>query len=113
MPSQHVAVNAAWFKLSLLPYNLANATRELCFSVEERTVRMKKFRLLLIPLAGRTNRNNCVMGLRLCASAKAIGRMQKVWAVFELPTQATAAVALGWGKAVRSGWRVAGGDTIE
>ena len=103
MPSQHFAVNAAWFKVSLLTYNLASATRALCFSVEERTVRMKKFRLLLIHLAGRMNRNNCVMGLRLCASGEAIARMQKVWAVFELPTHATAAVALGRGKRVRSG----------
>ena len=103
MPSQHFAVNAAWFKLALLTYNLATATRGLCFSVEERTVRMKKFRLLLIHLAGRMNRNNCVMGLRLCASVEAIARLQKVWAVFELPTQATAAVALGRGKGSRGG----------
>jgi hypothetical protein len=103
MPSQRFAVNAVWFKLSLLTYNLASATRGLCFSVEERTVRMKKYRLLLIHLAGRMNRNNCVMGLRLCASAEAIGRMQKVWAVFELATQATAAVALGRGKGGRGG----------
>jgi hypothetical protein len=103
MPSQHCAVNAAWFKLSLLTYNLISATRGLCFSVEERTVRVKKFRLLIIHLAGRMNRNNCVMGLRLCASAEAIARMQKVWAVFELPTQATAAVALGRGKGGRGG----------
>lgn len=101
MPSQRFAVNAAWFKLALLTYNLASATWGLCFSVEERTVRMKKYRLLLIDLAGRMNRNNCVMGLRLCASAEAIARMQKVWAVFELPTQATAAVALGRGKGAR------------
>lgn len=98
MPSQHFAVNAAWFKLALLSYNLVSATRGLCFSVEERTVRMKKFRLLLIHLAGRMNRNNCVMGLRLCASKEAIGRLEKVWAVFALPTQATAAVALGRAK---------------
>jgi hypothetical protein len=98
MPSQHFATNAAWFKLALLSYNLVSATRGLCFSVEERTVRMKKFRLLLIHLAGRMNRNNCVMGLRLCASKEAIARMQRVWAVFALPTQATAAVALGRAK---------------
>ena len=98
MPSQHFAANAAWFKLALLSYNLVSATRGLCFSVEERTVRMKKFRLLLIHLAGRMNRNNCVMGLRLCASKEAIARMQRVWAVFALPTQATAAVALGRAK---------------
>lgn len=103
LPSQHFAVNAAWFKLALLTYNLASATRGLSFSVEERTVRMKKFRLLLIHLAGRMNRNNCVMGLRLCAGPEAIARMQRVWAVFELPTQATATVALGRGKGGRGG----------
>jgi hypothetical protein len=98
LPSQRFAVNAAWFKLALLTYNLVSATRGLCFSVDERTVRLKKFRLLLIHLAGRMNRNNCVMGLRLCAQPEAIARVQRVWAVFALPTQATAAVALGRGK---------------
>ena len=98
LPSQHFAVIAAWFMLALLTYNLASALRGLCFSVAERTVRMKKFRLLVIHLAGRMNRNNCVMGLRLCASKEAIARLEKVWAVFALPTHATAAVALGRGK---------------
>jgi len=50
-------------------------------------VRMKKFRLLLIHTAGRMNRNNCVMGLRLRASPETMARMQKVWAVFALPTK--------------------------
>jgi len=103
LPSQHFAVNAAWFKLALLTYNLGSAIRGLCFTVEERTVRMKKFRLLLIHLAGRMNRNNCVMGLRLCARPEAIARLQKVWAIFELPTHATAAVALGRAKGGRGG----------
>jgi hypothetical protein len=35
------------------------------------------------------------MGLRVCNSAAALERMQKVWRVFELPTQATSAIALG------------------
>jgi len=95
MPSQRFAVNAAWFKLALLSYNLASAIKGLCFDPEERTVRFKKYRLLLVHLAGRMNRNNCVMGLRLCAPLEAIHRMQKVWKVFALPTQATAANALG------------------
>jgi hypothetical protein len=51
--------------------------------------------LLLIHVAGRMNRNNCVMGLRLCHNAAALRRMQKVWSVLALPTQATAAKALG------------------
>lgn len=41
------------------------------------------------------NRNNCVMGLRLCNNPEVLRRMRKVWQVFALPTQATAAQALG------------------
>jgi hypothetical protein len=48
-----------------------------------------------INLAGRMNRNDCVMGLRLCADGKAIKRMQRVWEVFALPTQATSAQPRG------------------
>ena len=95
MPSQRFAVNAAWFKFALLTYNLASAIKGLCLNSEERTVRFKKYRLLLVHLAGRMNRNNCVMGLRLCAPVEAIRRMQKVWDMFPLKTHATAAQALG------------------
>ena len=90
MPSQHFAVNATWFKLALLAYNIASAIRGLCFSAEERTARFKKYRLLLVHLAGRMNRFRSKLSLRFCASKKAIARVQKVWAVFTLPTQATA-----------------------
>jgi hypothetical protein len=95
VPSQRFGVNSAWFKISLLTYNIVSAMKGLCLEGEERTARMKRFRLLLIHLAGRMNRNNCVMGLRLCNNAEALKRMQKVWKVFELPTQATSAQALG------------------
>ena len=95
MPSQRFAVNAVWFKFALLSYNLASAIKGLCFSPEERTVRFKKYRLLLVHVAGRMNRNNCVMGLRLCAPIETIQRMQKVWKVFPLKTHATAAKAMG------------------
>jgi hypothetical protein len=95
MPSQRFAVNAAWFKFALLSYNMASAIKGLCFDPEERTVRFKKYRLLLVHLAGRMNRNNCVMGLRLCAPVEAIKRMQKVWQIFSLKTHATSMTALG------------------
>ncbi len=95
MPSQRFAVNAAWFKFAVISYNLASAIKGLCFSPEERTVRFKKYRLLLVHLSGRMNRNNCVMGLLLCAPAEAIKRMLKVWAVFPLKTHASSAKALG------------------
>jgi hypothetical protein len=95
VPSQRFGVNSAWFKIALLTYNIISAIKGLCLEGEERSARLKRFRLLLIHVAGRMNRNNCVMGLRLCNNADALQRMQKVWAVFELPTQATSAQALG------------------
>ena len=95
VPSQRFGVNSAWFKIALLTYNIVSAIKGLCLEAEERTARLKKFRLLLIHVAGRMNRNNCVMGLRLCNNTKALQRMQRVWKVFELPTQATNAKALG------------------
>ncbi|HVG90190.1 MAG TPA: IS1380 family transposase [Alphaproteobacteria bacterium] len=90
MPSQHFAVNAAWFKLALLSYNIASAIKGLCFSAEERTARFKKYRLLLVHLAGRMSRFQCKLRLRFRASKETIARVQKVWSVFALPTQATA-----------------------
>ena len=90
MPCQHFHVNAAWFKLSLLAYNVSSAMRRLALSPEERTVRMKKLRLLVINLAGRMSRFQCTLRLRFCATQKAIERVLKIWEVFELPTQATA-----------------------
>jgi hypothetical protein len=95
VPSQRFGVNSAWFKISLLTYNIVSAIKGLCLESEQRTARMKRFRLLLIHVAGRMNRNNCVMGLRLCNNAEALKRMQRVWKMFQLPTQATNAKALG------------------
>jgi len=90
MPSQHFAVNAAWFKLALMAYNLASATKGLCFSAEERTMRFKRYRLSVVNLAGRMSRYANTLRLRLCASAEAIARIQRIWEVFSLPTQARA-----------------------
>jgi hypothetical protein len=97
VPSQRFGVNGAWFKIALLTYNLVSAIKGLCLEPDERTARLKRFRLLLIHVAGRMNRNNCVMGLRLCNNTAALNRMRRVWEVFELPTQATSAKALGRG----------------
>ncbi len=90
MPSQHFAVNAAWFKLALLAYNLASAIKGLCFGPEERTARFKRYRLMTVQLAGRMSRFACALRLRFCASAEAIARIQRIWEVFALPTQARA-----------------------
>ena len=95
VPSQRFGVDSAWFKISLLTYNIVSAIKGLCLEGEERTARMKKLRLLLLHVAGRMNRNNCVMGLRICHNVAALRRMQRVWQVFELPTQATLVKPLG------------------
>lgn len=89
MPSQRFAVNAAWLKLAVMSYNIASAIKGLCFSPKERTARFKKYRLLLVHVAGRMNRNNCVMRLRLCATEQTIARLSAVWEVFELATRAS------------------------
>ncbi|MEX1199139.1 MAG: IS1380 family transposase [Pseudohongiellaceae bacterium] len=90
MPSQKLAVNAAWFTIALLAYNVASAIKSLCLDPEERTARFKRYRLLLVHIAGRMSRFQCKLRLRLQASAKTIARIQKIWDVFDLPTQATA-----------------------
>jgi hypothetical protein len=95
LPSQRFNVIAAWMKIVFLSYNLASAIKGLCFSVEERTARFKRHRLLLVYVAGRMNRSNCVMGLRICASVETIARMQKVRKVFDLPTHATSSLPRG------------------
>jgi hypothetical protein len=89
VPSQLMGVNAAWFKFNLITYNLISAIKGLCLGPEERTARMKKFRLLVIHLAGRLNRNGCVLRLRFCATPESIARVEKIWEVFDLPTQAS------------------------
>ena len=94
VPSQLMGANAAWFKLNLMTYNLVSAIKGLCLGSEERTARLKKFRLMVVHLAGRLNRNGCVLKLRFCASAEAIGRIEKIWHVFSLPTQATCLKAI-------------------
>ena len=44
---------------------------------------------LTVHVAGRMNRNACVMRLRLCASEQTIARIRAVWDVFGLATQAS------------------------
>jgi hypothetical protein len=89
VPSQLFGANAAWFKLALMTYNLGSAIKGLCLEGRERAARWKRLRLLIIHLSGRLNRNACVLRVRFCAGTEAIARVQKVWEVFDLPTQAS------------------------
>ncbi|MFM8358820.1 MAG: transposase [Verrucomicrobiota bacterium] len=65
LPSQHFAVNVAWFKRTLMAYHLAGAIRGLCFSPEERTMRFQRYRLKVVLVAGRMSRLANTLRLRL------------------------------------------------
>jgi len=95
VPSQRFGVNSVWFKISLLTYNLVSAIKGLCLEGEERTARMKRFRFVADPCGWPDEPEQLRDGTRLCHDAAALKRMQRVWQVFELPTQATSAKALG------------------
>ena len=43
----------------------------------------------LVHMAGRMNRNDCVMRLRLCATEQTSARLSAVWMVFRLATHAS------------------------
>jgi hypothetical protein len=90
MPSQLLGANAAWFTIALLAYNIASAIKSLCLDETERTARFKRYRLLLVHIGGRMSRSGCKLRLRFQASEKTIARIQAVWKIFDLPTQATA-----------------------
>ena len=92
VPSQKFGADAAWFKLTLMAYNLASAVRGLALIEDEplRDAELKKLRFHLISVGGRMSRSQCVLRLRFQASAEQIARFLKIWNVFPLPTQATA-----------------------
>ncbi len=85
LPSRHVAVNAAWFTLALPSYNIAAAIKDLCFEPADRNARVKRYRLLIVHLAGRMSRFQYKLKLELRASDEAIARMAKVWVVTRIP----------------------------
>ena len=92
VPSQKFGADAAWFKLSLLAYNLASALTGLACADDQvlRDAELKRLRFHLIHVAGRLSRSQCKMRLRFLASLETVQRILKVWEVFPLPTQATA-----------------------
>jgi hypothetical protein len=92
VPSQRFGADAAWFKLSLLAYNIASALTGLACADDEllRDAELKRLRFHLIHVAGRLSRSQCKMRLRFLAAPETVQRILKVWEVFPLPTQATA-----------------------
>ena len=89
LPSGKFGANAAWFRLVLLAYNVVSAQRALAWGEDLRPARLKRLRLWVYGLSGRMSYTGNTLRLRLHASVEAIARLQRVWAVFALPTQAT------------------------
>jgi hypothetical protein len=89
LPSGKFGANAAWLRISLMAYNVISAQRALALGEELRTARLKRLRLHLYTMSGRMSYTGNTLKLRLQAGLEAIRRLQRVWKVFALPTQAT------------------------
>ena len=89
LPSGKFGANAAWFRFVLLAYNVVSAQRALALGGELRTARLKRLRLWVYGLSGRMSYTGHTLRLRLHGGVEAIRRLQRIWEVFALPTQAT------------------------
>jgi hypothetical protein len=89
LPSGKFGANAAWLRLVTLAYNVVSAQRALALGEELGTARLKRLRLWVYHVSGRMSHTGNTRRLRLHAGVEAMGRLQRVWAVFALPTQAT------------------------
>jgi hypothetical protein len=90
LPSGKFGANAAWFRFALLTYNVLSLTRGLALDGDWRRAKIRTLRLHLINIAGRMNRCGCKLKLRFCAPPQTIARIQRIWTVFDLPSQPTA-----------------------
>ena len=89
LPSGKFGANAAWLRLVTMAYNVVSAQRALALGEEFQSARLKRLRLWVYGLSGRMSYTGNTLRLRLHAGAEAIRRLQRVWEVFVLPTQAT------------------------
>jgi hypothetical protein len=89
LPSGKFGANAAWLRLVTLAYNVVSAQRALALGEELGTARLKRLRLWVYDVSGRMSHTGNTLRLRLQAGVEALGRLQRVWEVFALPTQAT------------------------
>lgn len=89
LPSGKLGANAAWLRIVTLAYNVVSAQRALALGEELGTARLKRLRLWVYDVSGRMSHTGNTLRLRLHAGVEAIGRWQRVWEVFALPTQAT------------------------
>ena len=90
LPSGKFGANAAWFRFALLSYNVLSLIRGLALDGDFRRAKIRTLRLHLIHVAGRMNRFGCKLKLRFCAPPQTITRIQRIWTVFDLPSQPTA-----------------------
>jgi hypothetical protein len=89
LPSGKFGTNAAWLRLVTLAYNVIRAQRALALGAELGTARLQRLRLWVYDVSGRMSHTGNTLRLRLHASVEAMHRLERVWEVFALPTQAT------------------------
>jgi hypothetical protein len=89
LPSGKFGANAAWLRLVTLAYNVVSAQRALALGEELGTARLKRLRLWVYNVGGRMSHTGNTLRLRLHAGMDAMRRLERVWKVFALPTQAT------------------------
>ena len=70
--------------------NVLSLIRGLALDGDFRRAKIRTLRLHLIHVAGRMNRFGCKLKLRFCAPPQTITRIQRIWTVFDLPSQPTA-----------------------
>ena len=70
-------------------HNVVSAQRALALGEELGATRLKRLRLWVYDVSGRMSYSGNTLRLWLHAGVEAIGRLQRVWEGFALPTQAT------------------------
>lgn len=89
MPSNKFGVNAAWFRIACLAYNILSAVRQNWPDDSLRTAKAKRLRFALFFVTGRFSRDRRKITLRLAAPREWIQRMIEFFKRFALVTRST------------------------
>lgn len=89
MPSQKFGANAAWFRMSCIAYNILSALRQAWPEEELQQAKLKRLRFKIFNVSGRVVRDRRKIRLRLAASEKWIGHLQRLFVLFPLVDRPT------------------------
>ncbi len=89
LPSKHFGVNAAWFIINAIAYNMASALRTATTEPEVKTARIKKLRFRYLTVTARVTRFSRKMTLRFAAGTPWIKELLKIFKAFPCRVQPT------------------------